>query len=135
MINLERFLFLLFTLLMPLQHLQASPVSTRINKVYKELVIQGERPEISSCMALGFKASRENGPYEQIYFSSNVQDSALVQEFLRDDHLVKMVTLLAEGQPRQRSFYVKNPLEKIEILCIQMDEGIPIVQFKSLANN
>lgn len=133
MIYLGRFLLLLLSLLIPLKQLQASPVSTRLNKVYKELVIQGERPEISSCMALGFKASRESGPYEQIYYSTNVQDSALVQEALRDGHLVKMVTLMAQGHLRQQSFYIQNPLEKIEVLCIQMDEGVPIVRFKTLA--
>lgn len=122
-------------LVLPSQTLHASPVSTRLNKVYKELVIQGERPEISSCMALAFKSARENGPYEQIYYAANVQDSALVQEDLHNGHLVKTVTLRAQGEPRQGGFYLKNSLEKIDVVCIQMDEGMPVVRFKSLGKD
>jgi len=110
----------------------ASPVSTRLNKVYKELVIQGERPEISSCMALAFKSAHENGPYEQIYYPSDVQDFALVQEGIEDGHLVKVVTLYAQGQARKSGFYLGNPLKSIEIICTQMDEGIPVARFKQL---
>lgn len=128
-------LVLALCLALPWQGLHASPVSTRLSKVYKELLIQGERPEISSCMALAFKSSRENGPYEQIYYSTDVQDSALVQEDLSDDRLVKLVILRAKGQPRQSSFYLKNSLDPIEIVCVQTDEGVPLVRFKSLQSN
>lgn len=121
-------------LMLSCQPLLASPVGTRLNKVYKELVIQGERPEISSCMALALKSSRENGPYEQIFYSAQTQDIALAQEALTDGHLIKIVIVRAKGEPRQRGFYVNNPLQNIEIVCSQVDEGIPVVQFKSLAN-
>jgi hypothetical protein len=110
----------------------SSPVSTRLNKVYKELIIQGERPEVSSCMALAFKATRENGPYEQITYPADMQAAALVQERIEGDHLIKLVSMQAMGELRKTGFYIVNPPQKIEIHCTQMDEGIPVVSFKAL---
>ncbi|WP_114638398.1 hypothetical protein [Polynucleobacter necessarius] len=109
----------------------SSPVSTRLNKVYKELIIQGERPEVSSCMALAFKATRENAPYEQITYPADMQAAALVQERVEGDHLIKLVSMQAMGAPRKSGFYIVNPPQKIEIYCTQMDEGIPVVSFKA----
>jgi hypothetical protein len=83
-------------------------------------------------MALAFKSAHGNGPYEQIYYPSDVQDLALVQEGIEDGHLVKVVTLYAQGQPRKSGFYLGNPLKNIEIVCTQMDEGIPVARFKQL---
>lgn len=108
---------------------QASLVGTRLDKVYKQLIIQGERPEISSCMALAFKAIRQNAPYEAINYADDVQDSALVQEAFDGDHLVKLVTISAKGLPRKTGFYLANSPEEITIICYQMDEGVPIVKF------
>ena len=134
MMSMKRIVNLIIGLILSLGSASswASPVSTRLNKVYKELVIQGERPEISSCMALAFKSAHESGPYEQIFYPSNVQDLALVQEGIEDGHLVKVVTLYAQGQSRKLGFYLENPLKNIEIICTQIDEGIPTARFKQL---
>ena len=105
-----------------------SPVSTRLGKVYKELIIQGERPEISSCMALAFKSTRENGPYQTITYAPDVLDNALVNEEVESGRLVKVVTTIALGEPRKSGFYLSNPLEQIKIICTQVDEGTPTLQ-------
>lgn len=126
--------FLLLTLILLPASLTASPVSTRLNKVYKELLIQGERPEISSCMALAFRTARDGGPYEQIYYSTDAQDAALVQEGMVNGELTKIVIMSAKGQPRQQGFYVRNSLEKMEIVCTQIDEGVPTVKFRRSEN-
>jgi len=111
---------------------QGSPVGTRLDKVYKQFIIQGERPEISSCMAIAFKAVRENAPYEAITYPDDVQDSALVQEDFEGEHMVKLVTISAEGLPRKTGFYLSNTPEKIQIVCYQIDEGVPIVKFNQV---
>ena len=107
-----------------------SAVTTKTEQTYRGLIIQGERPEIVSCMTAATRAVKESSGFDRIRWNSNSTDTALMNEELQNDQLVRSVHITAAARVRAYSFF--DNYEKVEISCNQVNQSMPRVTISSI---
>lgn len=105
---------------------KGAPITHQTAKDFKNLIIQGERPEIVACMAATLHAVKNNKTYEAFRWTDGTSKTALMHETERDGHLLRSITLQAQAILSSQSFF--DLVSPIEIQCEQFDEGNPIVK-------
>ncbi len=99
-------------------------------KIFKALIVEGERPEISSCLTTALQSVKDSPAYDKINWEPEMSTSAVVREYQVAGALIKETTLKALALVRdQRVFHLDN-WTRVTINCQQINEGKPVISFK-----
>jgi len=107
-----------------------SSVANKSVKIFKELIVEGERPEISSCLTAAIQSVKLNPVYSKINWEPEMSVSAVVKEYQVSDSLVKETTLKATALIRDERLLHLDSWTNVTINCQQINEGKPILSFK-----
>lgn len=104
---------------------KGAPITHQTAKDFKNLIIQGERPEIVACMAATLNEFKRNKTLEAFQWNDSTSKTALMHEKELGGHLTREITLQARAVQSGKSFFdVVSPLQ---IECKQIDESYPSV--------
>jgi hypothetical protein len=98
-----------------------SPVARHAKKEFKELIVQGERPEIVACMVAARQRVAEESNYGTFVWNDDVSATALVNEIDDGAHLVRTVRL--NGKAWLRTSGWTAPLQPVAVACEMRDEA------------
>jgi hypothetical protein len=107
-----------------------SSVANKSVKIFKELIVEGERPEISSCLTAAIQSVKVNPVYSKINWEPEMSIGAVVKEYLVSGSLVKETTLKALALVRDERLLHLDNWTNVTINCQQINEGKPILSFK-----
>ncbi len=107
-----------------------SSVSNKSVKIFKELIVEGERPEISSCLTIAIQTVKNHPAYNKINWEPEMSVSAVVKEYQVSGSIIKETTLKALALARDDSLFHLDTWTKVTINCQQINEGKPSLSFK-----
>jgi hypothetical protein len=105
---------------------KGAPTTHQTAKDFKNLIIQGERPEIVACMAATLHEIKGIKTYEAFRWTDGTSKTALMHETEIDGHLRRSITLQAQAILSSQSFF--DLVSPIQVQCEQLDEGYPKVR-------
>jgi hypothetical protein len=105
---------------------KGAPITHQTAKDFKNLIIQGERPEIVACMAATLQEVKNIKTYEAFRWTDGTSKTALMHETEMDGHLLRSITLQAQAILSSQSFF--DLVSPIQVQCEQLDEGYPKVR-------
>ena len=105
---------------------KGAPITHQTAKDFKNLIIQGERPEIVACMAATMNELKSLKTYEAFRWTDGTSKTALMHENEIDGHLLRTITLQAQAILSSQSFF--DLVSPIQVQCEQFDEGYPKVR-------
>ena len=101
---------------------KGAAVTTQYSKDFRNLIIQGERPEIVACMVAANQFFKKSPDFEEMRWLDSTSNSAIMNENENDSHLlIRTITLKAEAIMNSKTFF--KPWVKVDIQCKQVDEG------------
>jgi len=107
-----------------------SSVANKSVKIFKELIVEGERPEISSCLTIAIQTVKNHPAYNKINWEPEMSVSAVVKEYQVSGSIIKETTLKALALARDDSLFHLDTWTKVTINCQQINEGKPSLSFK-----
>ena len=107
-----------------------SSVANKSVKIFKELIVEGERPEISSCLTVAIQSVKNHPAYNKINWEPEMSVSAVVREYQVSGAVIKETTLKALALARDDSLFHLDTWTKVTINCQQINEGKPSLSFK-----
>jgi hypothetical protein len=132
--NLKIAVFIFFVAFISGQNAYSAGSST-VNKgvkIFKELIVEGERPEISSCLTQAIQSVRLNSYYKRIAWEPDMSVSAVLKEYQLSGASVKEIQLYALALIRDESLFHLDNWTKISIQCQQVNEARPTLSFTKL---
>jgi hypothetical protein len=105
----------------------AAPTTYHSKKVFRELIVEGERPEIAACMVAAVNQSRHHAKFDAIRWADDVSDTAYMRETEGGIHITRTVRFKAELRERQGRLSL-DTWKPAEIVCEQRDEESPEVR-------
>ncbi len=112
-------------------HSKGAPTTLRSRHVFRELIVQGERPEIAACMAAAVAFVRRDAKFDAVRWADDVSDSAYMRETEGGIHVSRTVRFKAQLRDRAHGFFSET-WARAEITCEQRDEEAPEVRFAPL---
>jgi hypothetical protein len=112
-------------------HSKGAPTPLHSKRVFRELIVQGERPEIAACMAAAVAYVRRDAKFDAIRWADDVSDSAYMRETEGGIHVSRTVRFNAHLRDRTHGFFTET-WTRAEIICEQRDEEAPEVRFALL---
>jgi hypothetical protein len=106
--------------------------SGKPNRVFRELVIQGERPEIVSCLLATLENVKHNKKYNEIIIPDDVSDMAIMHENVSNNGLIRTITFSTLAKDRASNPLQLNTWSKVMVSCEQIEEALPNVTLASL---
>ncbi len=122
---------LIFALAPNAAHAKGAPTTYQSKKIFRELIVQGERPEIAACMVAAVSHARQDARFDAVRWADDVSDAAYMRESEADTHIVRVVRFKAELRERSGGFF-SDSWDPAEIVCEQRDEGTPDVRFGAI---
>lgn len=107
-----------------------SSVANKNVKVFRELIIEGERPEISSCLTMAIQSVKSSPAYDKINWEPEMSAQAVVHEYQVSGAFIKEITLKAFALIRDERILHLDNWAKVEIHCQQINEGKPSIYFR-----
>lgn len=107
---------------------KGAPTTYQSKKVFRELIVQGERPEIAACMVAAVSRARHDPKFDAIRWADDVSDTAYMREAEGGTHLTRIVRFKAELREQSGGFF-SDTWKAAEIVCEQSDEALPEVRF------
>ena len=130
MTSLNRFFlnFLIIGLLLTcnLIFAKGAPITHQTAKDFKNLIIQGERPEIVACMAATLNEIKRNKTFDAFHWLDATSKTALMHENEINGKLTRNITLQAQAVLSGKSFF--DLITPLQIECEQVDEGYPFLK-------
>ncbi len=111
---------------------RGAPTTYHSKKVFRELIVQGERPEIAACMVAAVNHTRHDTKFNAIRWAEDVSDTAYMRETEGGIHIARTVRFRAELRERSRGF-ATDVWKPAAIVCEQRDEESPEVRFNPAA--
>jgi hypothetical protein len=108
-------------------HAKGAPTTYQSKKVFRELIIQGERPEIAACMVAAVNQARHDAKFDAIRWADDVSDTAYMRETEGGIHITRTVRFKAELRERAHSIF-SDTWKPAQIVCEQRDEEAPEVR-------
>jgi hypothetical protein len=105
-----------------------APTTYHSKKVFRELIVQGERPEIAACMVAAVNHAHHDAKFDSIRWAEDVSESAYMRETEGGIHIARTVRFRAELRERSRGF-ATDIWKPAAIVCEQRDEESPEVRF------
>ena len=107
----------------------SSSFAPRIKSVH-ELVVEGDRPEISACLYAAQVAVSQSHEFERIRWSERISDESLVRETLANGELVRVTKFEASALTEGSGLFSKGRWVDVLVECQQINEKAPIVTLR-----
>ena len=96
-------------------------------KVFREVIIEGARPEISACLTIATVAVSADTPYQKLDWDDESTLRSIVNESYQNDVAVKDTTIRALGLVRDESVFHLDTWDHVVIRCHQVGGAKPQV--------
>ena len=126
-----RYFFVFVCGLGPVWDAFAAPVTARVSKDYRALVVKGERPEIAACLVAALTAIRTDPSYDALRWSDEESDGARMLEQERAGRLIRETRLHVLVRLRKPALF-SDAWQAAEARCVQDILTEPQVQFRPL---
>jgi hypothetical protein len=107
---------------------KGAPTTYQSKKVFRELIIQGERPEIAACMVAAVNLARRDAKFDAIRWADDVSDTAYMRETEGGIHITRTVRFIGELRERAHGLF-SDTWRPAQIVCEQRDEEALEVRF------
>lgn len=111
----------------------ARALDRRTQMYFRELIIQGERPEIVSCLVAATAHVQEDPRFDAIRWQYGVSEKAYLNESESGPHLKRIVRFEGEARLRE-STSILETWRAVEVLCDQLDEQAPRVRLQEIVH-
>jgi hypothetical protein len=102
----------------------SSSFAPRIKSVH-ELIVEGDRPEISACLYAAQLAVSQGHEFERIRWSDRISDKSVVRETQAAGKLVRVTTFEASALTERTGLFSKGHWVDVQVECQQIDEKAP----------
>ena len=111
-------------------HAAGSSVSraNQYYKIFREVIIEGARPEISACLTIATVAVSSDTPYQKLEWSDESTLRSIVNESYQNDVAVRDTTITALGLVRDESVFHLDTWDNVVIRCHQVGGAKPEVR-------
>lgn len=120
----------LLSLLPALALAAGSPSSARRIKSVYELIVEGDRPEISACLYSAELAVNRSDEFERIRWSDRISDETVVREFRLAADLVRVTRFEASALTQGTGLFFRQRWVEVLVECQQVNEKRPIVTLR-----
>jgi hypothetical protein len=101
----------------------------RIKSVH-ELIIEGQRPEISACLYSAQLAVSSSPNFERIRWSDSISDESVVREYRLAGDWIRVTEFQAAAMPRDKGLFSTPRWVDVLVECQQVNEKAPIVTLR-----
>lgn len=109
-----------------------APTTFHASKDFRSLIIQGERPEIVTCMIATRRFVKNTTEFEDLRWLNTLSQTALLNEKEVNGQLIRTIVLQAQVLPDSHEiFEIWKP---VQVQCKQVDEGYPIINITISGN-
>lgn len=113
--------------LLPMTSDARSTATHQTSKNFRELIVRGERPEITACMVASLNYVRNDAKYNALRWTDDDSETAVMQEFESDTHLLRSVSFNAQLRLRDQGLFT-GTWKTFKVSCEQRDENSPEVR-------
>jgi hypothetical protein len=99
-------------------------------KSLHELVVEGDRPEISACLYSAQLAVSHGGEFDRIRWSDDVSDATLVREYRLAEDWVRVTKFPASARTQSAGLFSRQRWVDVVVECEQINERPPIVTLR-----
>jgi hypothetical protein len=99
-------------------------------KSVRELIIAGDRPEISACLYSAQLAVDTSHEFERLRWSDSISDASVVREYLRGEDWVRVTRFEASGLTQRTGPFSRQRWADVMVECQQVNEAAPVVTFR-----
>lgn len=118
----KRLIFLIALLmLMPSLGIARSGMARKQNKAFNQLIIQGERPEIASCVVKSIETLKKYKDGYRVPLDEGITERAILRETKSADHMMRTIEFNVNALTDQGSFLTR--VESLHVICTQYDES------------
>jgi len=96
-------------------------------KSVHELIVEGDRPEISACLYSAQIAVRQSHEFERIRWSDRISDESVVREYRLAADLVRVTKFEASALTQGPGVFSKERWVDVLVECQQINEKAPTV--------
>jgi len=108
----------------------ASGMQTKRNKDFRELIVRGERPEITACLVAAIDYARHSALFSNIRWNIDDSDQAILRESESNGRLTRNIQLSVRMQDRAPGFVLGEKWQPVNVSCEQQDDGIVHIDVK-----
>jgi hypothetical protein len=101
----------------------------RVQSVH-ELIVEGERPEISACLYSTQLAVRSNKDFERIRWNDSISVESVVREYRLAGDWIRVTEFQAVAMPRDRGLFSRPRWVDVQVECQQVNEKTPMVTLR-----
>ena len=112
---------------------RGAPVTPQVAKDFKNFIVQGERPEIASCMAASLTLFKKNKSFKNFSWLEANSENAIMREKEVDGYLVRTIQMNARTILNDQAFF--DSWTDVLIQCEQKDQAEPLVKVTILKSN
>ena len=99
-------------------------------KSVQELIVDGDRPEISACLYSAQLAVSKGREFERIRWSNRISDESVVREYRLAADWVRVTRFEASALTQGRGLFSKQRWVDVLVECQQVNEKAPIVTLR-----
>ena len=104
----------------------SSSFAPRIKSVH-ELIVEGDRPEISACLYAAQLAVGQSQEFDRIRWSERISDETLVRETRAAGELVRTTKFEASARTLGKGLFSRRHWIDVLVECRQVNEKAPVV--------
>jgi hypothetical protein len=101
----------------------------RIKSVH-ELIVEGDRPEISACLYAAQLAVGQGREFDRIRWSDRISDKSVVRESQTGGEWVRWTKFEASARTQSKSLFSKGRWVDVLVECRQLNEKAPVVSLR-----
>jgi hypothetical protein len=107
-----------------------SPSFPRRIKSVHELIVEGDRPEISACLYSAELAVIQSHEFERIRWGERISDDSVVREYRLAADLVRVTRFEANALTKGTGLFSRQRWVDVLVECQQVNEKAPIVSLR-----
>jgi hypothetical protein len=96
----------------------------------QELIVDGERPEISACLYSAQLAVHKSHEFERLRWSDRISDESVVREYRLAGDWVRATKFEASALTHGTGLFSPQHWVDVLVECQQVNEKAPIVSFR-----
>jgi len=110
-----------------------TPTTFRTSKDFRSHIVQGERPEIVTCMIASRHFAKHSSEFEDLRWLNDTSQSALLNEKEINGQLIRTIVLQAQVLPNIPAIF--ETWKPAQVQCQQVEEGYPKVKITILGGS
>jgi hypothetical protein len=107
-----------------------SPSFARRIESVRELIIEGDRPEISACLYAAQLAADRSREFERLRWSDGISDHSVVREYQLAGDWVRVTKFEASALTQGAGLFSRERWVDVLVECQQVNEQAPIVTLR-----